>query len=831
MFRSSSRFLLASCALGASFIVAMLTGCSGMQVQGSSSSGGTGIVTPHGTGANIGGGVKGGNQPITGATVRLYAAGTGSYGAPATLLATSISDSAGNYFFTNGVAGSPSGNSYVCPSGTSQIYITSNGGVTDGSGNSSNVNSAATLLAALGPCGSLSSSAPAYLNELTTVAAVSALAQYITPGTTPGTFSIGAPGTTQAQQGLANAVMQMRNLVNTGAAGPASQVISRTYPGATGALSTVAGVTITATPEATKLNTFADVIAACVNQTSASGSNCQKLFAAATPPPASQTSHPAVALPPATDTVMAAYYMAINPAQVSGTKGVVATAGAACGTNVSAMDCEFGLLSALSPFQNTLPTAPTDWTIGVTFSSASTCNAAGDLTLASTGYFFNGPVQQSVDASGNVWFVNGNRYMPGTLSGTASPATMAAMSPWGQPLACPLASSVGGRGISVDVLGNVWVAFNGTSSGVQEFAAPTKFTGDNGVGGITGLVVPTIPAVPTTPLQMTTDLAGNVFYVSAPAAGNATTVGGGELLYELPLGGVAWNQVSSFANVLSGVGFVPLQMTSDSKGRIWTADSSSNGPIYYYPNGATTGVTYTSGTLTSPGSTSPGLAAYGISVANVLAANVSGYTGSAVADVIFSGTTCCGSTTSTSTRYRAINRFNPTSYTANSAPAYAAGTSTGQSYAGLNGVRSLTVDGATNAWAGGEYPAGSDATATSTFAIYAVNASLQPISKTGTIPSASAQCSTNPGTDAAPLPAICATFGGFQKPDFYGGGHGIAVDNSGTVWVLNTGFNLASPGSNQAYNGLTITQVVGSAVPVTTPLSTAAANGMLGVAP
>ena len=101
----------------------------GISVPGGSSSAGGGSTTAgggsgHGSAtakAGLGGAVYGGQQPITGAAVTLWAAGTtGSYGTGATSVATTTTDSNGNFSFNSGG---------VSPCTTGQyLYITSVGG-------------------------------------------------------------------------------------------------------------------------------------------------------------------------------------------------------------------------------------------------------------------------------------------------------------------------------------------------------------------------------------------------------------------------------------------------------------------------------------------------------------------------------------------------------------------------------------------------------------------------------------------------------------------------------------------------------------------------------
>ena len=162
------------------------------------------------TKAALGGKVYGGQQPITGAAVTLWAAGTtGTYGTGAASIATTTTDATGSFSFN--VAG-------LSPCTTGQyVFITSVGG-DSGSG----TNQYAALMAALPtPCGPSTATTFVVINEVTTVASVTALQQFmsIAPGATPA-WTIGAPAANVI--GLANAFLQVGNLVSlaTGMSGP-----------------------------------------------------------------------------------------------------------------------------------------------------------------------------------------------------------------------------------------------------------------------------------------------------------------------------------------------------------------------------------------------------------------------------------------------------------------------------------------------------------------------------------------------------------------------------------------------------------------------------------
>src|SRR6201999_3497573 len=105
----------------------------------------------------------------------------------------------------------------------------------------------------IGDCESLSPATQVVMNEMTTVGSLVALQQFFNPQTE----AIGAPSTNVT--GLVNAIKMIANLVDT-TGGAAQQTVTPT--------STVSGITITATPEYQKLNTMANILAACVSSTS-----------------------------------------------------------------------------------------------------------------------------------------------------------------------------------------------------------------------------------------------------------------------------------------------------------------------------------------------------------------------------------------------------------------------------------------------------------------------------------------------------------------------------------------------------------------------------------
>lgn len=265
-------------------------------------------------GVALGGNVHGGQQPVTGATITLYAAGSTGYGSAPSVLDTTTTDGGGNFSLTG---------QYNCPaSPNDQVYLVATGG-NSGTGSNSNL----ALMAGLGSCSLLQANAAnefIFMNEVTTVASVYALSQFMTASP-----NVGASASNY--QGLVNAFATINNLTNI-STGTALSVTPAYASNAAPYLNT------STVPQA-RINTLADIIAACINSNGTGGSSsaCATLFTAATP---SGGSAP-------TDTVQAMLNIAQNP-----------------GLNVSTL---FGIVPPSPPFQPILASAPNDWTMPVTF--------------------------------------------------------------------------------------------------------------------------------------------------------------------------------------------------------------------------------------------------------------------------------------------------------------------------------------------------------------------------------------------------------------------------------------------------------------------------------
>jgi len=295
---------------------------------------------------NVQGQLKGGQQPIAGATLQLYAVGTGGYGSAASpLFSPAITtDSNGNFTFPSGYCSAHPG---------ALVYLVGTGGQPAGAGSNVTNNNEA-LMVALGPCNSTNLNASTHIsvNELTTVAAVWALAPFMS-GTTNAYLNIGSP--TSNATGLALAF------------NAAQQVVS-TSSGSIGGTALPSGAVL---PTA-EITTLADILGYCINSgggTEGDGSNCGKLFSAA--PDTAGTAYP-------TDTITAAMNIAENPAR-----------------NVTPL---FNMAAAKPVFQTPLSSPPTAWTVAIQYSG-------GGLSA---------PTAIAADQAGNIWVANSGS--PATVS-------------------------------------------------------------------------------------------------------------------------------------------------------------------------------------------------------------------------------------------------------------------------------------------------------------------------------------------------------------------------------------------------------------------------------
>ncbi len=437
--RSKSIFILSGLLLAATIA---LSGCSGTM-----SPNGNPISDP--SSSELTGRLSGGQFPITSATIQLYTAGSTGYGvgAQALLSPALITGENGDFDIT------PS--DYTCPTASTPTYIVASGG-DPGLGQN---NSAIILMAALGPCGSLTSIPFVNVNEVTTVSSVWALAQFLGSGAQIGTSSTNS-------QGLANAFANVNNIVDiTKGVSPGSQ-------GPSGAIVPVA-----------KIYTLANILAACVNSTGSS--TCSSLFALATP---SGGNAP-------TNTLDAALNIALHPS-----------------SNAASL---FAVAASQPPFLPSLSAAPKDWMIAVTFNggglnfpasialdasgnvwaanycgSNSPCSSVTELSpagqpLSPSNGFSDTPdtlwedYGLAIDPGGNVWVTN----QQSASSVNGGQGSVSKLSNSGQ-----IGSTFSGGGVyfpvavAADTDGTIWVANEGDSTVSKLGANGSAISGSGGWG-------------------------------------------------------------------------------------------------------------------------------------------------------------------------------------------------------------------------------------------------------------------------------------------------------------------------------------------------------------
>ncbi|HEY4379641.1 MAG TPA: hypothetical protein VGN01_04805 [Acidobacteriaceae bacterium] len=413
------------------------------------------------TGTALQGRVQGGQQPIAGAHVYLFAANTTGYGnASVSLLnsaATGLSDSVGAYVLTDGSGGFSITGDYTCTANT-QVYLLATGG-NPGAG----VNPAAGLMAVLGNCpgGNFPSSTFILVNEVSTIAAAYSMAGFAVDAT-----HVSSSGTLAAQTGIANAFAAAANITGLSS----GNALSNT-PAGNGSV-----------PQAT-INTLANILAACINSTGPSSTPCLALFSNALSGGTSGN------LP--TETATAALNIAHNPA-----------------ANVAAI---YGIATPEPPFNPGLTAQPTDFTLQIAYTNSFNIpsdiaiDAQGNVWVANENGVVSGsasgsvsklsplgapaagspfsspgvnlPLGVSIDLNGNAWLANVHSLSEFDPTGASLPGS--SYSSPGQLI----------NAVAFDASGNLWIAESFqvaklSPSGVEVAGSP--FTGGevNEPGGI-----------------------------------------------------------------------------------------------------------------------------------------------------------------------------------------------------------------------------------------------------------------------------------------------------------------------------------------------------------
>lgn len=320
--------------LGCSSLLIALAGLSGCGL-GSGSPDVVKTTTPAAA-VKATGSVHGGQQPVTGSTIQLWAVGTSGFGSAATSLLGTVTTSDGTSVVnSNANAGNanntlPAGSftitgAFTCPTASTLVYLTATGGNPGLSGTVNN--SAIVMMTPLGQCGNLNSSTYVVLNELTTATTAEVLSTFMSAN-----GSIGSPSDATSLQAIANAFA---------------------------AFNTIASISTGTAPSGfPKLDTIANALVPCVNTSAPTSSDCSTLFADTTPSGGS-----------APTTVLGAVLnIVLNPTM-----------------NTTAI---FNLSTANAPFQPAFTSAPGLWNIITNGAAKNTCGSSngGDIVTGTITY-------------------------------------------------------------------------------------------------------------------------------------------------------------------------------------------------------------------------------------------------------------------------------------------------------------------------------------------------------------------------------------------------------------------------------------------------------------
>jgi hypothetical protein len=735
------------------------------------------------------------SSPLSGSTYYVTSASTTQFSVStsntSTVTTTADTGTATPTCYTN-VATDQNGNftltgHYSCGSfSASDVYVVASGGnpsnpSTSPMENNSALKMVAPLLTAATPgvpmtCSNLTSATYVLINEATTVAAAFAMGQYF--GFSADSFS--SPATAQAETGLSNAVSTVGSLVSTATGTPYT---SFTISGA--------GSTLTVVPEASKINTVANILAACVNSAGTSdpvNTSCTTLFAntGGTTP---------------ANTLEAAVDMSLNPTS----------------TNATNLGNIYNLSTGVgAPFGNALTAQPSDWTIGIQYQD-------------NAGTFFLKPQNVAVDGLGNVW----------VLSNSSSYGNLVEVGPTGTPLSNITSLSEYGPFVSPITNPPVLSSLKATST--------NPFATQNTVFTTTFGAATNNPSI--NPRNLAIDPTNNVWFTESSST--SSTTGGSNGTTTIPVNGNVFEIATSpttglptgstygFATGKSGYG-----LAIDAAGNAFMGEQSGSAyfGIYEFPFNATPGnalltpvafppaapttivpeyisIDKTGNKLFTSGSATA-TAAYQITGANasscgtLTANNLCQGTGSAYTTLTLpaGATGPYGLAEGTTGTWIANNAV--TSNTLELIPFGATSTSTAYGDSShLVQPRFPAVDGLGNVWVGNATGPNttSDTTGGSVSALTAAGVFLSP--------------SNGGSTTFAP---------GFAHLGLNGGA-GTAIDPSGNVWLAsNAAFTAAcsvpvvTPTVALPTGGNTcssIFELVGAAAPVVTPISVQTPTG------
>ncbi|WP_157477483.1 NHL repeat-containing protein [Granulicella tundricola] len=420
-------------------IAAATIGC------GSSTPSSTTTVTAPGSAFT--GHITAAGQPVIGASVQLYAAGTSGNGTGAVNLLpgqTISSNSAGQFSIPQ---------DFACPTSTTQTYLVAQSGNPGLAGGTDN--RALLLVAALGDCGSLSITTTPIVNEATTAAAAWAFSTFLGASAAIGSSATNATG-------LRNAFALAANLVS---------ISTGTIPGP--------NLPSSAKFETAKLNTLANALASCTH--SEGGAACGPLFAAAQ----QGTTKPATTLDAALSIVRnpANNVTAVFAASSGQTtfQPTLASAPHDWTLSITYGNCTSGCGGLNLPGNIAIDSTGAVWVANYFGRVASKFSATG-VAAATNGFVGTGLYASygiAVDASDNAWVTNLQSFTPtNSYSGSVSEfspagAELSGLGYTGGGVYYPLAVAAGTNG-------DIWVADYGSSSASLLASNGTTLSGASG---------------------------------------------------------------------------------------------------------------------------------------------------------------------------------------------------------------------------------------------------------------------------------------------------------------------------------------------------------------
>jgi hypothetical protein len=385
------------------------------------------------------GSVHGGQQPVSGAAIYLLAAGKTGYGSISVSLLNRATSGVLSDTYSRGYVLSDANGAFnitgdwICANASDQVYLAAAGGNPGLAAGSNNI--AIQMVAALGTCSTLSASTNIIVNEVTTVAAATALQQFYVDA-----FHIGTSSTNPS--GLTTAFATAANLAD--------------YTTGVARTATIAGNGIV--PQAT-INTLANLLSGCINTASVYSGKCYSLLGHAAPPNSSTYLN---------TTMDAAVSIAKYPSNY---------------VNTLWQD-----VPASPPFQPSLATQPFDWTLAITYPIAAMVNSmaidvsgnvwmtaqkslstsgstdrivklspTGVLLSGSTGFtaggFANSPQGIAIDDTNTVWVPAGSSTV---LRFKADGSNYSGF---------PFFGASNPTGVAIDPFGRAWIANNNHGSG------------------------------------------------------------------------------------------------------------------------------------------------------------------------------------------------------------------------------------------------------------------------------------------------------------------------------------------------------------------------------